>query len=420
MIDLLWIIPLMLVLAALKAFFSGSEIAMVSADKIRTRHKASRGDRGAADLLKLEQNPEMHLATTLIGTNVSIVALTTLGTIVMMRLLGEQGEVWAILLFSPLFLIFTEVVPKSVFQQHADRLAPIVVRPIRVFMYLIYPFVFGFALVARLAARMAGGQPMHHVFMTREMMRAMLDASNKASEVSILTWNRLKRALRLSDITVGEVMIPMAEVTAVSRTDITRHAIDLACAKGHFRLPVYEDQISQVIGVLAMDVWQLMHAGFVTTPLEDLIEPAEFVIAQQPVHELLTTLKQRNDRMAIVLDEFGSAIGMVTLEDIQEEVLGDFVGVGYNIPGYVHRSRRGIEEIEEGVYLVDGRLAISEINEMLALHLPTKEAHTVGGFLSAELRHMPKADESLDADGYRFTVVEATGKFVRRIRIEPV
>lgn len=420
MIDLLWMIPLMVLLIAVKAFFSGSEIALISADKIRLRHRASQGDRRAAAVLKVDRRPEFVLATTLVGTNIAIVALTTLATILMVRLLGGQGELWAILIFSPLFLILTEVVPKSVFQQKADKLAPLVVTPLRVFMLAIFPVVFGFAQLARLAARLVGGKGLRNVSITREMVRAVLDDADTAGDVSPLTWVRLRKAFQLTDVSVGEVMIPLAEMTTLDKRDSTDTAITLACGKGHFRLPVYDKEPGTITGVVALDVWKLMQPGFSATPLEALIHEPEFVVAQQPVYELLPVLKRRQDRMAIVLGEFGSAIGMVTLEDIQEEVLGDFVGVGYNVPGYVHRTKHGVKELESGAYELDGRTSISQVNDLLALTLPSKEAHTIGGFVTAELRHLPAAGETVDAGGYRFRVVEATGRFVKTLRAEPL
>ncbi len=420
MSDLLWMIPLMVLLIGVKAFFSGSEIALVSSDKIRLRHRASQGDRKAAAVLKVERRPELTLATTLVGTNVSIVALTTLATILMSRLLGGQSEIWAVLIFSPIFLILTEVVPKSVFQQNADKIAPLVVTPLRIFTLAIFPIVYGFATIARFAARIVGGKGMRHVSMTREVMRAVLDDTDTAGDVSPLTWSRLRKAFQLTDVSVGEVMIPLAEMTTLNTRDSTAAAIALACGKGHFRLPVYDDQAGSITGVVALDVWKLMQPGIAESPLQSLIHEPEFVVAQQPVYELLPILKRRQDRMAIVLGEFGSAIGMVTLEDIQEEVLGDFVGVGYNVPGYVHRTKHGVRALDNGVYELDGRVSISQVNDLLAMQLPSKESHTIGGFVTAELRHLPVVDETVDASGYRFRVVEATGRFVKTIHAEPL
>ena len=147
-------IPAMLVLLLLEGFFSGSEIALVHADKLRLRARASKGNRGAQLALRLFERPEVLLTTTLIGTNIAVVTLTTLGTLLMMRAFGELGELYAFLLFTPLLLVFGEIVPKSVYQQKADELAPVVVYPLRLFTLLFYPAVLVFSLVARTAARM--------------------------------------------------------------------------------------------------------------------------------------------------------------------------------------------------------------------------------------------------------------------------
>jgi CBS domain containing-hemolysin-like protein len=417
--ELLWIIPLMIVLMAIKAFFSGSEIALVSADKIHLRHRASKGSRGAAEVLKASRHPELILATTLVGTNLAIVSLTTLGTLAMLNLFGERGELYAVLLLSPLFLVLTEVVPKSVFQQKANQLAPIIIWPLRTVMVLLFPVVVTFAAVARLAARLTGAKGAHHVFITREMVRSVLDTAEKAGDMKSLSWNELKQAVRLTDITVGEVMIPMAEVTTIGHHETTRRAIELACARGHFRLPVYQEEANAVTGVLAMDLWKLMSPAFAEASLADLMTPAEFVIANQPVYELLPILRGRQDHMAVVVDEFGSAIGMITMEDIQEAVVGEFVGVGYHIPGYVHREKQVIQAIDDDTFSMNGRVPIGDVNDLLGIELPVGEAHTIGGFVTARLRHLPKPEEFITAAGYRFTVEEATGKVVARLRVEP-
>jgi CBS domain containing-hemolysin-like protein len=416
--DLLWILPAMAMLMVMKAFFSGSEIALVNADRIHLRHRASRGDKGAAAVLDMERKPESYLATTLVGTNVAIVALTTLGTVVMMRLFGEAGDLYAILLLSPLFLVLTEVVPKSVFQQKADELATRVIWPLKVFRVLLFPVVFLFASIARFAARLVGSREIRHVFMTRDMVKVVLDTAEKAADMSDSTWSRLKRAVRLSEVTVGEVMIPMAEVTALDLSGSTARAIELACSRGHFRLPIVEDETSNVVGVVAFDPWKLMDPQLSEVPLAELMQPAELVIAQQPVYELLSLLSARDDRMAVVLDEFGSAIGIITLEDIHESVVGEVVGVGYNIPGYVHKPRQVIEPLGGDSFRVDGRVPVSELNETIGASLPLNEGHTIGGLVMARLRHLPRQSEAVEIGGYRFTVEEASGRLVGKLRVD--
>jgi CBS domain containing-hemolysin-like protein len=314
--------------------------------------------------------------------------------------------------------VLTEVVPKSVFQQKADEIAPKVIWPLKAFMVLLFPVVFLFASIARLAARLVGSREIHHVFMTRDMVKVVLDTVEKAADMSDSTLGRLKRAVRLSEVTVGEVMIPMREVTALGLSSSTARAIELACAHGHFRLPVVESETGSVAGVVALDMWKLMDPDLPGKPLQALIEPAEYVIAQQPVYELLPLLGARADRMAVVLDEFGSAVGIVTLEDIHESVVGEVVGVGFSIPGYVHKPKQIIEPAGDDGFLVDGRVSVTEVNEALGATLPHTEGHTIGGLVMARLRHLPKQGESVVISGYRFTVEEARGRLVSKLRVK--
>ena len=174
--DLLIILLVMVLLLLLKGFFSGSEIALVNSDKLKMHHKAKQGNRGAQLVLKLFETPDVLLGTTLVGTNIATVVLTTLGTMLMIRSFGQLGDLYAVLLFTPLFLVLGEIVPKSVFQQKSNEIAPMIVYPLRVFSFLFYPLVFVFSRVARLCARLVGGGKTEQtVFITREQMRMVVD-----------------------------------------------------------------------------------------------------------------------------------------------------------------------------------------------------------------------------------------------------
>ena len=167
--DLFTAIVLMFFFLLLKGFFSGSEIALVSSDKIKLRHREKQGDRGAGLALKLFQHPDVILSTTLVGTNISTVVLTTIGALLMIGYFGDSGEIYAFLVLTPVLLILGEIVPKSVYQQRADSLTPIIIYPLRWASLLFYPVVFIFSRVARLAARLVGaGKIEQPFFITRE------------------------------------------------------------------------------------------------------------------------------------------------------------------------------------------------------------------------------------------------------------
>jgi len=417
--EFLFILLVMVLLLLLKGFFSGSEIALVNSDKLKLHHKANQGNRGAIMVLKLFQTPDVVLGTTLVGTNISTVVLTTIGTMLMIRHFGEAGDFYAVLLFTPLFLILGEVVPKSVYQQKSDEIAPIIVYPLRVFSALFYPIVFVFSRVARLGARLAGGgKTEQNVFITREQMRMVVEMADRGASVDVFDRARIKRAIRFAETSVGEAMIPVAEMTAINRNRDTRSAIQQVRRRGYNRLPVYSRNISNIVGIVTLTTWDLMDPELPDRSIEDLIKPAYYVSHYQSIDQLLPILRTREDHMAIVVDEFGSAMGMITMEDILEEVVGE-IDVGYDFEEYLPRRKRTFEVLDEETYIIDARLPISEANDVLFANLPAAESHTIGGLVMARLRHIPKQGESIVESGFRFTVEEATDRAIVKLRVEP-
>ncbi len=408
----------MVVLLLLEGFFSGSEIALVNADKIRLRAKASQGHKGAKLALSLFERPEVLLTTTLVGTNISIVLLTTFGTLLMLRWFGERGDLYAVLIYTPLFLTFGEIVPKSVYQQKADSLAPLVVYPLRVFKILLYPVIMLFSLVARFAARLAGRRPTeNNLFITREQFRTVIEMAAHGSNLGVFDRERIKRAIRFADITIAEAMVPLAEVRAVNRSHGTTKAIKEVRSHGYNRLPIYEENVANVIGIVTLTLWDLMDKELSEKSLLELMRPALYVSPLQKIDELLPVLRAREDHMAVVVDEFGSAIGIITMEDILEEVVGE-ITVGYDFDEYRPKRKRQYENLEDGVYLIDSRVPVSEVNELLEINLPATEFYTLGGFVEARLRRIPKKDESVIDAGWRFIVVEATERAIMKLRVE--
>lgn len=408
----------MLALLLLQGFFSGSEIALVNADKIRLRAKANKGHKGAQLVLKLFERPDVLLTTTLVGTNISVVLMTTLGTLLMINWFGDRGDLYAVLLFTPLLLTFGEVVPKSIYQQKADNLAPLVVYPLRIFKTLLYPMIMVFSMVARIAARLAGRRPSEpSLFITREQLRTMVEMADHGSNVDLFDRARIKRAIRFTDTTVAEVMVPLADIIAVNRSHGTAKAIKRVRELGFNRLPVYEGNIANVVGIVTLTVWDLMEKEISQRSLLEMMRPAFYVSPLQKIEELLPVLRERDDHMAIVVDEFGSAVGLITMEDILEEVVGE-INVGYDFDEYRPNRKRQYEKISDAAYLIDSRVSVSEVNDLLDFELPSIEFHTLGGFVEARLRHIPIKGESIDESGWRITVEETTERAIVKLKVE--
>lgn len=417
-LDLAWIIPVMILMLLLKGFFSGSEIALVNADKIKLSHRAKQGNRGAHRVVQLFKRPEKLLTTTLIGTNISTVVLTTLGTLMFIHFFGNRwGDLYAFVFFTPLLLILGEIVPKSIYQQESDRIAPIVVFPLSAFAWIFAPIVYLFSRIARGAAWLAGGgATSHHLFITRDQLRSVIEMADRASDTTVFDRFRIERAIRFSETTVGEEMIPVADMVAIDNEKTTNDAIQLVRRRGFHRLPAYQGDTNNVVGIVTLSAWDLLDPDTTAKPLSQLIQPAHYVSPHDPLEEVLPTLRDREDKMAIVVDEYGSTIGMITMEDLVEAVVGDIdVGNGGAEPS--SRQARRCQKLSEDSYLMDGRLTIHEANDVLGLNLPATEFHTVGGMLVARLHHLAKPGESVVEGGYRFTVEEASETSVRSVKV---
>ena len=419
MMDILLTLLLMVVLLILKGFFSGSEIAMVNADKVKLNALAGKGHKGSRMVLEEFRSPEMLLGTTLVGTNIATIVLTTVGTLLVIRLVGDSGEWIAFLVFTPLFLVLGEIVPKSVYQHRSTEIAPKAIYVLRVFRVLFFPLVVVFSRLSRLVARVFGGGVLEqNVYMTREWIRSVAEMAERTSTVDAFDQGRIRRVIRFGDTTVGEAMIPIAEVTAINQTKSARRAVAMVRNRGYNRLPVYHRNISNIIGVATITTWDMMDASLLEQPLEDLTKPALYVSPRQTIDQLLPLLRKRDDHMAVVVDEFGSAIGMITMEDIIEEVVGE-IDVGYDFDEYSPKKRHQLEEVEPDVYVMDARIPISEACEVIGIALSDRDAHTVGGLVTARLRRIPKIGDVVEEAGFVIEVKDASERVPLRVKMFP-
>ena len=407
-------------LLLIKGFFSGSEIALVNSDKVKLTARANQGHRGAREVLKLFKTPDLMLGTTLVGTNIATVALTTLVTILFVDLFGVRGDLYAFLIFTPILLILGEIVPKSIFQQKSDVVAPVAIFPLKVFSIVFFPIIIVFSRIARVLARLLGGGKVEqNLFMTREQIRSVVEMSERTSSIDAFDRGRIRRVIRFSDTTVGEAMIPISEVTAIDHTRSVMRAIATVHRKGYNRLPVYKGNISNITGIATMTTWDLMDKTTVQKKLDDFTKPAHYVLQFQTIDELLPILRQREDHMAVVVDEYGSATGIITMEDIVEEVVGD-IDVGYDFEEYLPRRKKAHEILEDDSYLVDSRLSVTEVNDLLDINLNTKASYTIGGLVMNQLGHIPDYGESMTEQGYKFSVEKRTDKAILKLKIEAV
>lgn len=396
---------LMLILLLIKGFFSGSEIALVSTDRPKLRHKAAQGNKGAKLASSMLAVPERLLATTLLGTNISSIALTTIGTVLMVELVGKGGELAAIIVFTPLFLIFGEIIPKSIYQQKADTLAPIIIYPLSWLQTLLMPLIWVLSKVAGVVAGFLGkGQDPGDT--EREQVMAMVNMAESSSDLQAFERGQVRRVFQFAQMTVGEIMRPLNDMTVLSENSQMSQLIQVRKNKRQQLIPLYRHSVTDICAVVRLSVWDILDEQLAEQSLDAYKCPVHFVPSMQRVSESMELLRQNPDVIIIVVDDVGQSLGMITLNQLVQLTLG---GAKSEDRG---KLAQVIHQNDEGAYVLDARLPIVHVNDTLHIHLPTLTYATLGGYALSQLRHIPRVGESFRAEGYTFTVTSASDKAV--------
>ncbi len=403
----------MLVLLLIKGFFSGSEIALVSTDRPKLRHKAAQGSKGAKLASKMLSVPERLLATTLLGTNISSVALTTVGTVLMVGLFGSKGEIIAIVVFTPLFLIFGEIIPKSIYQQKADTLAPIIIYPLSWLQTLFLPFIWVLSKIANTVAGLLGkGEEAGDT--EREQVMAMVNMAESSSDILAFERGQVRRVFQFAQMGISEVMLPLSEMKIAHKSASMRELIDVRRNSKQSLIPLYGRSPIDICTVARISIWDLLDDSLEHKNTEAYHCPVRFVPTILRVSESIELLRDNPSVIIVVVDELGQAQGIVTLQQLVNLTLG---GSTFETP--VVGSTPIVSE-SDGSYILDANLPTVAVNDALDIHLPTLTTTTLGGYALQQLRHIPQTNETFVAQGYRFRVVKVTEKTIVTLRAEPI
>ncbi len=408
--DIFTTLIIIIICLMLEAFFSGSEIGVVSADKIKLRHAAAKGSKGAQLALDMLKKPEWLLSTTLVGTNIAIVANTTMVTALMLHLFGEAGNWLAVVLAAPLIWVFGEIVPKSVFQQRADTLTPYVIFVLRFFSLLFWPILVFFSFITKTLAKLMGGTERNPFTMREEIITMLKMPASTDGDIHPVEKQMIQRLFNFTETRVEDSMRPLIAVTAVDKVATCGEARRLAIETSHARLPVFEDRIDQIVGMLY--VLDLLGEPE-ERPIVDFIREALYVPATKSVQDLLVQLRQTGEVVAVVVDEFGAAEGIVTVEDIVEEVVED---LSDEYDGK-EASSSLFQKLDERDYLTSGRTELSQIAETLGINLPSEDYSTIAGYILNRTGNIPAPGTQIEADKVILNVHRASARAIEEVRI---
>ena len=393
---------------AMEAFFAGSEIAVVSADRIKLRHAAASGSRGAALALKMLDKPEWLLSTTLAGTNIATVTNTTAATALVIFLFDESYSWLVIVVIWPLTLIFGEIVAKSVFQQRADAITPVAILALRFFSILFSPLLWTFAMISRGLRHVTGGGT-GNPFTLREEIRTLVDMSPAGGDILPEEQTMIRRIFDFSETDAGEIMVPLIDVAGIERGASCGEAVRLAVESGHKRLPVFDERIDRISG--ALNTLDILLQGE-DKPIAPFVRPVVYVSASKSIKDLLDEFSQ-DDVTVVVVDEFGGADGIVMLEDVLEEIVGELDDEFDTTRG----SAPMIRQVDRTHLIVSARVQIDTLNDTFDLALPDGDYETVAGFLISLVGEIPAVGEVIRYKDITFAVVKATRQAVEEVRV---
>ncbi|MCV2889294.1 HlyC/CorC family transporter [Ruegeria aquimaris] len=414
-------------LLVLSAFFSGSETALTAASRGKLRSQADRGSSGAEKALKITENNEKLIGSVLLGNNIVNILSASLATALFTRLFGESGVALATIVMTMLVLVFAEVLPKTYAITNAEKAAAAVAPIIGVVVMLFSPVVALVRVLVRGVLRLFGVQidPDSHIMAVREEIAGALYLGHSEGVVEKEDRDRILGALDLAERTVEEIMLHRSNILMLD-ADAEPEAILAQCLESpHTRLPVYRGEQENIIGVVhAKDLFRAMYAQVGgsdgnTRRLKDfditkVATAPYFVPETTTLDDQMRAFLRMRSHFALVVDEYGSLRGLITLEDILEEIVGEITDE------FDLESETPVTRSEDGQFVVDGATTIRDLNRALDWALPDDEANTVAGLVIHEAQMIPTVGQVFAFHGFRFEVTGREGNRITALKMRPL
>ena len=402
-----------LLLLFLSAFFSSSEIAMFSLPPHRVDALVTDNIPGAEILKGLKDDPHRLLVTILVGNNIVNIAMSSIATGLLSYYFSQSVAVLtATFGITALVLLFGESAPKSYAVENTESWALRIARPLKISEYLLLPLIVTFDYLTRQVNRITGGRgEIESTYVTREEIRDIIETGERAGVLEEDEREMLQRIFRFTSTIAKEVMTPRLDMDAVSKDASVDEAIQQCVQSSHTRLPVYDDSLDNVLGIVHISdlVRDYTYGERDDVDLEDLIEETLHVPESKNVDELLAEMREKRLHMVVVIDEFGTTEGLVTMEDITEEIVGEILQAGEEEP---------IEFVSDTEAIVKGELNIDEVNEALDIDIPEgEEFETIAGFIFNRAGRLVEEGERIEYDGIEINIERVENTRIMKARI---
>ena len=396
-----------LICIGLSAFFSGAEIAFFSITESRLKALADGGNKGAKLGLKLRSNPQRLLSTILIGNNFANVMAASLATLIAIRLYGSEAVAVATGLLTFMVLLFGEIVPKTLCAKYAETAVQILAYPIYLLEQLFFPFLY---FLEPFILKLTGGRGLTVPFITEEELKILVDAGGKAGVLETDEVKMIKNVFEFNDVTAEDAMTPRIYMFALEGTQTLEGARQELYKSKYSRIPIHDGNPDNIMGILYRShALMELAQGHAQLKIKELAKPPLFIPSSKTADDLLKQFQREKRHIAIVVNEFGGVMGLITVEDLLEEVVGEILD-----EGDLHEER--IRRMGKNQILVDGRAEVRRINEFLTVMLD-EEQNTISGLILEELGHIPTIGEKVQTDNCLLIVQDADERSIKSVQI---
>ncbi len=411
---------LVLLLVLGNGWFVVAEYALITARRARLSELARKHRRGAATALRLMEEPVRFISTVQIGITIFSILLGAIGEPLVSHFLDPYlprtvSFLLSFAILTYLGLVVGELVPKAVALQHAERIAVVIATPVDLMQRLVHPLVLILQGSAKGILRLLGmrSAPVGMVVRSEEEIRSMLAEAEETGLIEEAEEEMLYKVFDFADKEVHDVMVPRPEVVGVSVELPAEECLAAVIDSPYTRYPAYRGSLDEIAGILHVrDLFSALYAnGIQNVHVEDILRPAHFVPETKDLGPLLTEFRRTNQHIAIVVDEYGSTQGIVTLEDLLEEIVGE-IEDEYDMPD------DSVQRLDERTIRVDGTFPIDDFNERFGQELPVEDYHTLAGFVFGELGRAPAPGDEVLWDGLRFQVVGTDGPRIELLEVE--
>jgi len=402
-------ISILVVLIILSAIFSGIETALVSLNQIKVKSLLKQKRRGSETLFKLKQNPQKLIITLLIGNNLVNIGAASLATVVFTNLFGSAGVGIATGIMTFMILIFGEITPKTYASQNSEKISLFVARPIELLSILFAPLVWFFGIISKAILRLFGTSEQNKI--SEEELETIVTMGRKEGILSGEAASMMHNVLKFEGTKVTEIMTSKSNIHMINAKAKLREVLDYIVKTPYSRYPVYSDNKDNIVGIVDVDdVLRFVKNKRLDTKIRYLAKKITFVPKSKKIDDLLTELEGKKTPLAIVVDEYGKVAGLVTVEDILEEIVGDIFDKS-------KRESVHIKKVNEKLIRIDAKATIEEINKTLHLGLKGEHFETIAGFIEHRLQRIPKKGEQVKLKNVIIEITKADKQGIQSVKI---